>query len=218
MSSAANPLASLFGGIGGLFGALGGNARNTDRKEQLSGYGDLANVFNFGMNQGKAGVGAGMGTEAGALEQLGGPASYYQKLLSGNRASAMSAVAPTVNAVNSQTDAAARQASASGTARGGGGNAQQQQIDTTKQGLVENAITGAREGAAGGAADVAGKVAGIGGTQLSAALNLLGLGEHAAATLTDEANRSRETSQALHNQQAQQMGQSLAAILFPPST
>ncbi len=214
---ATSPLASLFGGIGGLFGALGGNARNTDRQQQLTGMGDLQNVFNFGMNQGKTGYQTGAGTEAGALEQLGGPAAYYQKLLSGNRAAAMSAVAPTVNAVNAQTDAAARQNATSGTARGGGVNAANQQIDTSKQAAVENAITGAREGAAGGAAKVAGEEGQIGSTQLSAALNLLGLGERAAATSTELAGQSRLTSQALHDEKAQQLGQSLAAILFPPT-
>lgn len=204
----------FLGGVGNLFGAFGGNGANTDRQQQLKGYGDLSNVFNYGFNTGKSTFGTGMNAEQSGLQQLSAPAQYYQKLLSGNRAAAMSAVAPTVNAVNSQTDANARQASAMGTARGGGVNVGNQQVDTTKQGLVENAITGAREGAAAGATGVAGATAGIGSSIAGQALNLLGLGEHAAQNLTEDASQSRLASQQLHGQKMHDIGAGLTSTLL----
>ena len=193
--------------MGGLVSTLGDlfspSSANTDRQTQLKGFGDLSNVFNYGFNTGKTNAATGLNAQQAGLQQLAAPANYYQKLLTGNRAAAMSAVAPTVNAINSQTDAQARQASTMGTARGGGVNAGNQQVDTAKQGAVENAITGAREGAASGATGVAGATAGIGSSIASQALQLLGLGEHAATSMTSLAGDSRATSNALHRQKAQ---------------
>lgn len=198
--------------MGGYLG-FGGSGYKTDRRQELQGFGDLQNVFNFGFNQGKPTFGTGVAAEKQGLQELGAPEQYYQKLLTGNRAAAMSAVAPTVNAINAQTDASARQASAMGTARGGGANAQAQQVDTAKQGAVESAITGAREGAAGGAAKVAGETSQIGSSIAQQALHLLGLGESAASTLTSEASASRAESDK-HNQMVQQQYKDLIASAY----
>lgn len=207
--------------MGGLVSTLGNlfspSGVNTDRSKQLEGYGDLSNVFNYGFNTGKSTFGSGIQAEKSGLEQLGGPAAYYQKLLSGNRANALSAVAPTVNAINSQTDAASRQTSSMGTARGGGANASEQAIDQTKQASVNNAITGAREGAAAGAAGVASATAGIGSSMASQAMQLLGLGTHAATSLTSIADQSRELSDKLHHEKSKEAGDltnQLMSILF----
>lgn len=198
--------------MGGYLG-FGGSGYNTDRREQLKGYGDLSNVFNFGFNQGKSNLSTGVNAEKQGLEELGGPEAYYQKLLTGNRASAMSAVAPTVNAINSQTDAATRQASAMGTARGGGANAPQQQIDTTKQAAVESAITGARSGAAQGESAVAGETAQIGSSLSQQALHLLGLAGTAAQDLTQDASASRSVSDE-HNKMITQQYKDLIASAY----
>src|ERR1700690_2759367 len=106
-------MGGIVNSIGNLFG---GSAAKTDRKEQLQGYGDLNNLFNFGFSSGKASTGA-------ASDLLGQAGGYYSKLLSGDRATTMQAVAPTVNAATAQTDATKRAISGSGTARGGGVNA-----------------------------------------------------------------------------------------------
>lgn len=198
--------------MGGYLG-FGGSGYDTDRAAQLKGYGQLSNVFNFGFNQAKPTFATGQAAQKQGLEELGGPEQYYQKLLTGNRASAMSAVAPTVNTINAQTDASAKQASTMGTARGGGANAPQQQVDTSKQAAVENAITGAREGAAGGVASVAGETAKIGESMSSQAARLLGLAGSAAQDLTSDASASRSESDR-HNQMIQQQYKDLIASAY----
>jgi hypothetical protein len=188
-------MSGLISGIGNLFG---GNSAKTDRRNQLAGFGDLSNIYNFGMAQGANQLNQGNTSLQGAQQQLQGPANYYAQLLSGNRSAAMNAVAPTVNAANAQSDAQSRQLSAMGTARGGGVNAAGQQMATNKQAAIDSAITQARSGAAQGATQVAGAESNIGGTQLAAAMNLLGLGESAASNLTSLAGDSRATSYGIH--------------------
>ena len=76
----------MSGFLGDAFSLFSHSGATTDRKHTLAGYGDLSNVFNFGLNQGKRqeGAGADLQGQAGA---------YYSKLLSGDRAAMMSAVA-----------------------------------------------------------------------------------------------------------------------------
>lgn len=184
--------------MGGFLG-IGGAGQKTDRKVTLQGYGDLQNVFNYGMSQGK-------GTMAAGEDSLGDADAYYKKLLSGNRTAQLQAVAPTVTAANAQEDAQKRALATSGTARGGGVNATTQQLDTQKDETIDNAITGTMPGAAKGEEAV-------GSTQAQIAANLLGLGTNAAATRTDLAIRSRPTSNAINQQTQQQIGAALAQAL-----
>lgn len=213
-TAAIGGLGSLIGGVGGLLSALGGSGAKTDRKQQLAGYGDLSSIFNYGMGAGKAETGAGEGTLSSSLDQLGPAAAYYRQLLTGGRQGAMAAAAPTVNAANAQGDAAQRQVASEGTARGGGVNAAGQQLETAKMSTVDNAIAQQRAGAAQGATNVANATTSVGGQQLNAALRLLGLGNEAATNLTSIAGGSRGESQAIHNNQAGQIGQSVGTLLF----
>jgi len=175
------------GGIAGDLGNIvGGSAAKTDRKNELAGFGDLSNLFNFGMSSGKSETNQSQGL-------LGQAGQYYSSLLSGNRQATLSAVAPTVTAANAQTDAAKRGIAASGTARGGGSNATTLTLDDQKRSTIDNAISGAKAGAAGGATSV-------GGTMASQASNLLGMGANAATNLTSIASGSREESNDLHQQ------------------
>lgn len=184
--------------MGGFLG-IGGSSQKTDRKVTLQGYGDLENIFNYGMGQGK-------GTLAAGEESLGNADAYYKKLLSGNRVAQLQAVAPTVNAANAQEDAQKRALATSGTARGGGVNATTQQLDTAKNATIDNAITGTMPAAAEGEA-------GVGRTQAQIAANLLGLGENAAATRTSLAIQSRPDSNAINQQTQQQIGAAIAFAL-----
>jgi hypothetical protein len=179
----------LAGDIGNVFG---GSGAKTDRKQQLAGFGDLSNLFNFGMNTGKNSTGA-------ASDLLGQAGGYYSKLLGGDRAATLSAVAPTVNAATQQTDAAKRQIAGSGTARGGGVNATTQTLEDSKRASIDAAVNDAKSKAATGATAV-------GSTLASQAGNLLGLGGQAAGDLTKLAGDSRTTSDALHQQKAQSTG------------
>ena len=134
-------MSGLISGIGSLFGNIGGSSAKRDRSEQLDAYTDLRNVFNFSMPQAKA------ETAAGASD-TGAASSYWKKLLSGDRPTAMQAIAPEASAATSANDAAKRQLSASGTARGGGATAVNQQRDQDVMGKVDQLLFGARGGAA----------------------------------------------------------------------
>jgi hypothetical protein len=176
---------------------VGGSAAKTDRKEQLQGYGDLNNLFNFGFSSGKA--------ETGQAQDLLGQAGAYQsKLLSGDRAATLSAVAPTVNAANATTDAAKRSLSASGTARGGGVNAVGQSLNTQKRANIDTAVNTAKAGAASGATAT-------GGTMAAQAGQLLGVGTSSAESLTADASNSRSTSAQLTAAKQAAIDQVLAA-------
>lgn len=199
--------------MGGWLG-IGGSGVKTDRKQQLTGYGDLNNIFNFGMTSGRGEIGAGNQTEAKALEDVGPSSDYYKKLLSGNRTATLQAVAPTVNAANAQEDAAKRGLATSGTARGGGSTSAVESMDTAKQATIDNAITATKPTAAEGELGVAKTEAGVGATQLTAAMNLLGLGSNAATNLTDISSKSRELSNQLNLQTQEQAGQLAGALLY----
>lgn len=188
----------MSGIVSGLGNLIGGNSAKTDRKYQLGAWGDLNNIFNFGMAQGQGQTAQGEATTQAAGEQLGAPAAYYQNLLTGNRAAALNAVAPTANAAAAQSDAAQRQLSTMGTSRGGGTAAMGQQIATQKQAAIDKAIQEARSGAAAGATQVAGQTAAVGGQQLNAAMRLLGLGEESASTVGSQAGGSRVQDAQLH--------------------
>lgn len=179
--------------IGNVFG---GSAAKTDRKNQLSGFGDLNNLFNFGFK-------SGTGETGQSQDLLGKAGGYYSKLLGGDRAATMSAVAPVTNAATAQTDATKRNISGSGTARGGGVNATTQTLEDQKRASVDTAINDAKGEAARGATAV-------GGTMASQASNLLGMGTTAATNLTDLAGSSRELSDALHRQKTQSVGNLVA--------
>lgn len=207
----------MSGFLTNAFSAFSKNSATTDRKQTLAGYGDLSNVFNFGMSQAKSGQAAGTDSLKAASGDLATSGDYYSKLLSGNRAATLSAAAPTVNAANAATDAQKTELATSGTGRGGGTNATSQQLDTNKMASVDNAIAGAKADAAKGIAGVGNATAGIGGTQLSNATNLLGLGTSAASDLTKDSIASRPQSQQAHDAKAKQyadMSQQVLDVVF----
>jgi len=182
---------------------LGGSAAKTDRKQELAGFGDLNNLFNFGFNSGTAETGQ-------SQDLLGQAGGYYSKLLSGDRSATLSAIAPTVNAANATTDATKRSIATSGTARGGGVNATTASLDDQKRASIDTAVNSAKAGAAGGATQV-------GGTMASQASNLLGMGETAATNVTGLASNSRYESNALHQQSGKAVGDlagDLVDVLF----
>lgn len=185
--------------MGGFLG-LGGSASKTDRNQVLQGYGDLQNVFNYGIPQGKAG-------QAQGQADLGQSANYWQKLLGGDRSSMMSALSPEISSITGQADQARKQQSAMGTARGGGTNAGDQQQQQQEQGQISNLIAGARPQAAQ-------QMQSIGGQELSNASNLLGLGTNAAGSLTNAATNSYGTTAGQSAQQGQAIGQMAAMLAF----
>jgi hypothetical protein len=181
------------GGIIGNIGTLvGGNAAKTDRKNELAGIGGLSNLFNFGIDSGKQ--------ETGASQDLLGQASgNISKLLTGDRAATLSAVAPAAAAANSQTDAAKRGIATSGTARGGGSNETTLSLEDQKRAGIDSAVNSAKTGATAQATST-------GGTMASQASNLLGMGATAAADVAKISSESRDESNKIHQQSVKAVG------------
>jgi hypothetical protein len=186
--------------MGGFLG-IGGSAAKTDRKEQLTAYSDLHNVFSFALPAGESSFKAGQ-------SQLGDAASYWKGILSGNRTAVNAATAPAANAARTSADAAKRQIATSGTARGGGTAGTNQQVNDKTRATIDDEIFGAR-------GDAAKATAAIGGTELSVATNLLGLGEKSAGDLGQLAGDSRKESDKNNSALGSAAGQlAMAALMF----
>ena len=119
-----------------------------------------------------------------ATSALGGANNYYQKLLTGNRATMEQAEAPEINAVQAGSDAQKRQLAANTTARGGGVAAANQQRSTGTEGQIDNLLMQARPAAA--------------QAETGIGENTLGQSLGAGTNLTYIASNSRATSNALN--------------------
>lgn len=202
--------------MGGFLG-IGGSSVKTDRKNVLTGFSELKNVFNFAMPFGEDTARAGTATTAAGLEDIGKAGSYWSKLLSGDRPTMEQAVAPETNQVLGQADAAKREQAGMGTARGGGTAGANQQVQDASMAKIDNLLFGARPAAAQQEAAIGGKEADIGQNQMSAALRALGLGETAASDLTGHAITSRRDSYAINKAMQNDIKQvvgDLAAVAF----
>lgn len=171
--------------MSGFLGLFGGNSAKRDRSEELDSYGDLANVFNFGMGQAKSNATAG-------ASDTGAASSFYKGIL-GNRTAATQAVAPEITSATSANDAAKRQIASSGTARGGGVAGVNQTRDEDVMGKIDQMLFGARSGAAG----EEGK---IGAGETTAGIEDTFAGERSGAALGELASKNRMESQKLHDQ------------------
>ena len=167
--------------MGGFLGIGQSGSDKTDRSAMRTGFGDLNSVFNFGLSQGQSGAATGQATTQAGVTGIGNAMSYWQKLLSGNRAAQMGAIAPVTNTVLSQADATKRQQASSGTARGGGTAGANQQTGDTAMSKIDNALLGVQGSAATSEAEAGGKLASIGTSEVANANNALGIGENAAS-------------------------------------
>lgn len=154
----------------------------------------MRNIFNYALPQSQAFTSTGQNIIGSGLSDLSTAGNYFKKLLGGSRSDMLQAVAPESEAVHSQADAERRQLAASGTSRGGGVNAVSQQAKDTEMSKIDQLLFGVRPGAAKEVADIGGKTAAIGTSELSAALQALGIGETSAADLGNLATGSRAQS------------------------
>jgi len=199
--------------MGGFLG-IGGSSVKTDRSHQLAGYGDLQNVFNFALPTSQSLESSGAATTKEGLSTLGDANSFWKNILQGSRPQVMQAVAPAVNAAESQEDAARRQQVASGTSRTGGVNAGNQDAQFKTQGAIDTAIAALPGQAASEEGKIGAATASIGQGVVGEALNALGLGSNAAQNLTSDASGSRVTSNAINQQTQQQWGQLIGTLLL----
>lgn len=199
------------GFLGKLFG--GGSSASTDRNQTLTGYKDLSNVFNMGMDQSSKLSSTGTSTQAEGVSALQQPLSYYSKMLSGDRTALSQAIAPEANAVQAGADASKKQSANLGTARGGGVAGQNQTANDATTAKIDNALFQARPAAAQGETQVASKLADVGTSDISAALGFGNLASGAAQDLTGDSISSRMDSYKINQQTTQQVTQTIMDIL-----
>lgn len=198
--------------MGGFLG-IGGSSAKTDRRQTLTSYEQLNNLYNFGLATGKSGVDTGRATTAQGVSGLSSSQAYWQKLMSGNRPALEQAVAPETNAVQSQGDAARRNAAATGTARGGGTAGANEQQKTDQMARIDNLLFGVRPQAAQQEAAVSGEIANVGTTEMQQALEALGLSASSAGANLSGSITSRPISQKINQDTVNSIKQFAAAVI-----
>lgn len=179
------------------------NDVKTDRNNQEGATENLNNVFSYAMPQAKA-------TQAGGLDALSDAQSQYARMANGGRAYTAEAAAPATNAIQDQADAARKQEASLGTGRGGGtveadadaGAGTTKAIDDT---INKTLATNKATGTAG--------LASTGGTELSDASNLLGLGANSENAVMNNAGSSRQTSENINRQNQAILGSSIGSLV-----
>jgi len=150
----------------------------TDRDAVRLGRTFEKNVFTAGLPAGVSGVGAGQADQGTA-------AGFFKDIVGGSRSSISAAIAPETSSILSGSDAAKRQASTMGTARGGGTAATNAERGTTTQATVDQAILGARPQAAQALAT-------LGSSEVSGGTGLLGITGSTAGNLAGESANTRQ--------------------------
>jgi hypothetical protein len=186
--------------MAGIFQHLGGSSADTDRGQQLKAYGDMGNLFNwqlpFAQGQGKTGT----ATTATGVQDLGQAGGYFRKLASGDRPTALSAIAPQTNAAIAQSDAEKAQLANMGTARGGGAIGVNQARDTDLMAKIDNMLFGAQGAGAAGEAKVGEAESGVGLGQTGQAIQGGAAAGRTAGELGQQALYSRGQSNQIHRQ------------------
>jgi len=193
-------MAGLVSGVAQAFGHLGGSSANTDRGNFLKGIGDMSNVYNWALPFGQSQARTGQATTAAGTQNLGQAGSYFGKLASGDRSTALQAVAPASNAALAQSDAEKAQLANMGTARGGGAVGVNQTRDTDLMSKIDNMLFGARTAGAQGEAGVGQAQAGVGLGETGQGIQAGGLAANTANEMTRNSLYSRGLSNELHRQ------------------
>jgi predicted Zn-dependent protease len=192
-------MAGLFTSLVGS-GALGGSSAKRDRSDYLDSQSRMGNVFNqafgFGQgleNRGTAATGQGM-------QDLGTSGNFFRRLTSGNRAATTEAMAPQINAVESQGDAERRQQASLGTARGGGAAGVNQDARSRRMAAIDNMLFGAQTGAAKEVGDIGRTEAGVGLGETGQGIGAVSGAGDLAAKAGEESLASRKLSDEMHRQ------------------
>ena len=164
--------------MGGFLG-IGGSSAKTDRSNVLTGFSDLKNVFNTALPAAQGNLSAG-------ASDTGAASGFWKNILGGNRTAVAQAAAPTTNAALAAGDASKRQAGTMGTARGGGTASINANASASTQKGIDDALFGARTGAAG-------ELAQTGAGETAAGTGLLNTGTNASGDLADIANKARQS-------------------------
>lgn len=205
----------------------GGDSSKTDRKAELTGFGDLQSVFQTLSKYGSDVMGQGKNllekggkiTDAG-LADTDKALKYFSDIMSGSPTAVLSASAPEINAIAGQTDAAKKSVVNAGD-RSGGTNAKLQDLSTGTAGATGEILSKARRDAAGNVASIGEAKTGTGlreqGLGLGAEGTAIGAEEgagSAGANLASIASGSRGQSKKIHDDAVQQWADAISTILF----
>jgi X-X-X-Leu-X-X-Gly heptad repeat protein len=203
----------MAGLVSGIFANVGGNSAKRDRSDYLNSQTRMGNVFNqsFGFGQGLENRGE--ATTGQGLQDLGTSGNLFRRLTSGNRAATTEAMAPQINAVESQGDADRRQQAALGTARGGGAAGVNQDAKARRMAQIDNMLFGAQTGAAKELGDIGRTEVGTGLGETGQGIGAVAGAGGLASKAGEMATGSRELSDKLHQQSVQQLSNSFEDLL-----
>jgi hypothetical protein len=203
----------MSGLLQGIFNNVGGSSAKTDRSNQLTSFSDLKNTFNWALPFAQQQAKTGQATTAAGVQDLGDAGGYFKKLASGDRSTALSAVAPASNAALAQSDAEKRQLGEMGTARGGGAVGVNQQRDTDLMSKIDNMLFGARTAGAQGEAGVGQAESSVGLGETGQGIQAGGLASSTAGDLGKLALYSRGQSEQIHRQHVKDLSDSFEKLL-----
>jgi hypothetical protein len=204
--------------MGGFMG-IGGSSAKTDRGQTLGDYGKLNNVFNLGLGYGTQQEQAGQGMVQNAQSTLQPAEAYYRSLLTAGRTQTAEQAAPAIQGALAQSDAAKREAAATGTSRSGGAaeaNAEAgSKTGATIDSIINENLMGGKKAGAEGLMGVAKDKAVMGNMTLANAMQMLGLGAGASEDTLAASIGSRMDSAKLAAAQGQAYGELAGmAMLF----
>jgi hypothetical protein len=184
--------------MAGLFG-VGGSAAKTDRKQQLTSWGDLQQLFNFGSKTGKQQT-----TEGGS--GLSDSLNYFKSLMSGNPTKMSQVLAPQISTIQGQAAQTRSTASAFGN-RSGGTNATTQATENAATQSIQQLFELLGP-------DAAKEVATIGAGEEGLGQGLLNLAGNSEATVGGQASASRtQTDEPLQQSQQAAVMQGITTLL-----
>ena len=173
--------------MSGFLGIGGGPS-----KETKSAWANEQNVFNYALPLVKETAATGTATTATGVGTMEGVKKYFQDIMSGSRPAQFAAIAPEVNAINTQSDAARAKQSAFGTQRTGGATAANTEADTARMTAANNALFGIRPAAAESTAKIGEAEANIGSQQFANGLRALGISEDAIQNLVNSTLQAKD--------------------------
>ncbi len=170
---------------------LGGGSAGVDRGRALSGWQDQWTNLREERNQYDKTYPGAQSALTSAMSNMGLGGDFWKGVLS-STPTAAGVMAPEVNQVNAQSDAAKTAEANLGTARTGGTSGGNQQRQMTTQGLITNAIFGARPAAAQQVTQVGQQEGQLGNEQLMNALRALGMSDENIRSLINSSLQSRQ--------------------------
>jgi hypothetical protein len=176
--------------MGGFLG-IGGSSAKTDRKTQLTGFSNLNNLFNFGLDTTKGLLSGSNQTTSQGVSALGDSLSHFMSLMKGNRTAVSADAAPQTNTALAQSDAVKKQAATMGTGRTGGTAAANRDVQDKTMANIDNFLFGEESAAGKEVSSIGSALSSVGIAQGSEALGFGNLSEKSESDMTSDAGSAR---------------------------